>query len=300
MAVQKELWQSVIVEGLFANNSFMSKSVNDDMYVNAKKVHIPNSGTPSNVEIDRSTVPAKPKKRADNDVEYTLNELTTDPIYIPNAEMVELSYDKRNSVIAEDRQILIEHASQQMLYNWAPDSANTVETSGDAVNAHTPSATGNRKALTKNDVLNLMVLMNKNNVPKEGRYLLLDSVMYAQLLSDLAETDKFAFLQGVDAERGIVGKLYGFEIMERSQVLLYNNSKTLKKWSEDGTTDDNAAGLAWQERCVSRALGEVKMFSDEDSPTYYGDVYSFLVRVGGARRRYDNKGVYAILQAASV
>lgn len=299
MAVQKELWQTAIVEGLFANNSFMSKAVNDDMYVNAKKVHIPNSGTPSTVVVDRSSVPATAKKREDNDVEYTLNELTTDPIYIPNAEMVELSYDKRNSVISEDRQNIIEHASQQMLYNWAPLALNTIETTGEAVSAHTPSATGNRKALTKNDVLELMVLMNKNNVPKEGRYLLLDSVMYAQLLSDLAETDKFAFLQGVDAERGVVGKLYGFDVMERSQVLLYTNAKALKKWSEDGAADDKAAGLAWQERCVSRALGEVKMFSDEDSPTYYGDIYSFLIRVGGARRRADNKGVYAILQGAS-
>lgn len=299
MAVQKELWQTAIVEGLFANNSFMSKAVNDDMYVNAKKVHIPNSGTPSKVVVDRSSVPATAKKREDNDVEYTLNELTTDPIYIPNAEMVELSYDKRNSVISEDRQNIIEHASQQMLYNWAPLALNTIETTGAAVSAHTPSATGNRKALTKNDVLALMVLMNKNNVPKEGRYLLLDSVMYTQLLSDLAETDKFAFLQGVDAERGVVGKLYGFDVMERSQVLLYNNSKALKKWSESGAADDKAAGLAWQERCVSRALGEVKMFADEDNPTYYGDIYSFLIRVGGARRRSDNKGVYAILQAAS-
>ena len=51
MAVQKEIWQRTIVEGLFADNTFMAKAVNDDMYVNeGKKVHIPNAGAPSVAE----------------------------------------------------------------------------------------------------------------------------------------------------------------------------------------------------------------------------------------------------------
>ena len=37
------------------------------------------------------------------------------------------------------------------------------------------------------------------------------------------------------------------------------------------------------------------MFDQVNNPLYYGDVYSFLVRVGGAIRRYDKKGVYAIV-----
>ena len=60
-----------------------------------------------------------------------------------------------------------------------------------------------------------------------------------------------------------------------------------------------AAGLAWQLQCVSRALGEVKMYSNENDPQYYGDIYSFLVRVGGSPRRYDKKGVYLITEGAA-
>ena len=37
------------------------------------------------------------------------------------------------------------------------------------------------------------------------------------------------------------------------------------------------------------------MFDSVDNPLYYGDIYSFLVRCGGAIRRYDKKGVYAII-----
>lgn len=301
MAIQKELWQNTIVEGLFADNSFMSKAVNDDMYVDqGKKVHIPNAGTPSKVEVDRGTVPATAKKRTDVDVEYTLNELTTDPIYIPHADMVELSYSKRNSVVSQDRLTLLEKAAEQMLYNWAPASTNFIRTSGaKAVTAHTPTASGNRKALVKADVLALMTKFNADNLPQEGRYLLLDAYMYAQLLNDLTEGDQRAFFASADAQKGILGKLFSFNIMQRSQVLRYATAGSLSKWSASGVATDNAAGLAWHESCLSRALGEVKMFDSMDNPLYYGDVYSFLVRVGGTIRRNDKKGVYALVQQAA-
>lgn len=301
MAIQRELWQNTIIEGLFADNSFMSKAVNDDMYVNmGKKVHIPNAGAPSAVEIDRSSLPAEVKTRTDVDVEYSLNELTTDPIRIPHAETVELSYSKRNSVISQDRLQLIEKAAEQMLYNWAPDSNHFVRTSGtEKVTAHTKDATGERKALVKADVLALMTKFNADNIPQEGRYLLLDAYMYAQLLDDLTEGDQRAFFASADAQKGILGQLFSFNVMQRSQVLRYATGGTLTKWSVSGETSDNAAGLAWQTNSLSRALGEVKMFDSTDNPLYYGDIYSFLIRVGGTIRRKDKKGVYALVQDAA-
>lgn len=300
MAIQKEIWQQTIVEGLFADNSFMSKAVNDDVYVNqGKKVHIPNAGAPSKVEINRSSLPATVKKRTDTDVEYTLDELTTDPILIPNADMVELSYNKRNSVISQDREELFSKAAEQILYNWNPGESNIVKTSGTKeVGAYTPDATGVRKAVSKADILRLMTMFNADNVPQEDRYLLLDANMYAQLLDDLSESDKWMFQNSANVQKGILGQLYSFNIMQRSTVLRYKSDGTLSKWSVAGAATDNAAGLAWHYRSLSRALGEVKMFSSEDNPTYYGDIYSFLVRVGGAIRRNDKKGIYALVQAA--
>lgn len=300
MAIQREIWQALIVEGLFADNSFMAKAVNDDMYVNqGKKVHIPNAGAPSKVEVNRTTVPAKVAKRTDTDIEYTLDEFTTDPVHIPHADTVELSYNKRNSVISQDRNQLIDRASQQMLYNWAPTSTHFVRTSGGAVDAHTASATGTRKALVRADVINLMNKFNADNVPQNDRYLLLDAQMYGQLLADLSESDKWAFLQSADMQKGILGQLYSFNVMMRSQVLRYAIGGTLTKWETSGAAGDNAAGLAWQMQSVSRALGEVKVFDSINNPTYYGDIYSFLVRAGGTIRRSDKKGVYALVQDAT-
>ena len=300
MAIQKEIWARTIVEGLFADNSFASKAMNDDQYVNeGKKVHIPNAGAPSKVAINRSSVPATAVKRTDTDVEYTLDEFTTDPILIPHADTVELSYDKRNSVISQDRAQLIEVARQNLLYKWDPSNTNFVLTTGDAVPAHTDKATGNRKKVSTADILALMTKFDKDNIPAEDRYLLLDAVMYSQLLDSMTNTEKIGFFQAADVKRGVVGNLYGFDIMKRSQVLRYTAANVLSKFDTTGAATDNAAGLAWHRMSLSAALGEVKVFDDTDSPTYYGDIYSFLVRAGGAIRRKDKKGVYALVQASA-
>ena len=296
MAVQKEIWQRTIIEGLFADNSFLSRAVNDDMYVNeGKRVHIPNAGAPSGVQVNRDTLPATVYKRVDQDVDYVLDELSTNPILIPYADMVELSYNKRNSVIDQDRKELIFKAAEAMLAKWLPAAENRVKTTGAGVAAWTPSATGLRRKITPADVAALQTRMNADNVPLTDRCLLLDAQMYQHLLDGMTNTQAIGFFQAADIKRGVMGMLYGFEVMVRSTVYRFAADGTLKAYGAAGAATDLAGGLAWQRDSLSRALGEVVMFDSIDNPMYYGDVYSFLVRVGGAIRRYDKKGVYAIV-----
>lgn len=299
MALNKQVWLNSLVENFFPDNSFATKSIDDSAYVDNKTVHIPNAGAPSGVAINRSEKPASVKQRTDQDLSYDMDELTTNPIYIPNIDTVELSYDKRNSVLWNDRMELQKTAHQNLLYRWFAESA-AVETEGRDRAAHTTdTATGNRKKMSKATVLALMTKFNQDDVPAEGRYILLDSCMYADLLEDLTDKELSAFLNSANAQQGILGRLYGFDIMQRSQVLRVTSAKKLLKWSGDAEATELAAGLAWQEQCVSRALGEVKMFDHVDDPTYYGDIYSFLMRVGGSYRRYDKKGIAAIVEAVS-
>lgn len=298
MAIQKEIWSRDIVEGLFPENSFASKAINDDAFVNeGKKVHVPNAGAPSGVKKNRPTVPASATKRVDTNVDYDLDEYTTDPICIPHADTVELSYDKRRSVISQDREELRRNAHEGLLENWAPKQADgIVYTSGLAKAAHLNKTTGKRKALTTSDVLTLMTKFDSDNIPQEERYLLLDAVMYAELLESMTKTDEIGFLQKADAAKGVVGELYSFKVMKRSTVLRYAVSAGAATGlaSAEAATDC-AAGLAWHVTSVRRAIGEVTMFTSEDNPLYYGDIYSFLVRCGGCISRSDKKGVCAIV-----
>ena len=298
MALNKEIWLTTLVENFYPDNSFAAKSIDDSAFVSNHTVHIPNAGKPSNVVINRSSKPATINERTDNELTYDIDELTTDPIHISNIDTVELSYDKRNSVLANDRKQLQKTAAQNLLYRWAEKLKDTILTTGASRAAHTSAkATGSRKQLTKKEVLKAMVKFNVDDVPAEGRYMLVDSAMYADLLEDLTDKELSAFLASADAQRGVLGKLYGFEIMQRSQVLRVQASdKALSKWEDEGAATELAAGLIWQQDCVSRALGDPVMFEDTGNPTYYGDIYSFLVRTGGSPRRYDGKGIILLVE----
>lgn len=123
MAIQKEIWMAAIVEGLFASNSFLSKAFNADEYVNnGKIVHIPNAGAASGTKKNRTSLPATVTKRTDIDVTFPLDEYTTDPVLIPNADTVELSYDKRESVLRQDKLKLQDDVALDFVFyqnqNW--------------------------------------------------------------------------------------------------------------------------------------------------------------------------------------
>lgn len=297
MAIQREIWISSIVEGLFADNSFLSKAYNADEFVNmGKTVHIPNAGAPSKTKKNRTSFPADVNTRADVDLSFNLDEFTTDPIRIPHADTVELSYNKRESVLRQDKAALQDSIAKSMIYSWLPEKKYCIETTGTAVDAHSPNAAGKRKALYRADVEKLMTKFNADNIPQEGRYLLLDAYMYDQLLADLTSVQNQAFFASADAQRGILGKLFSFNVMMRSEVAVYGDGIVKKTEDAAGAATDLAAGLAWHENSVCRALGEVNAFEKEKDPTYYGDIYSFLVRAGGRPMREDVKGLIALVQ----
>jgi hypothetical protein len=256
MALEREIWINSIIGNLYADNSFAARSVDHSMWVDGKKVHVPNAGVGSNVEKNRTILPATVKTRVDIDLDYEIAEFTTDPIRIPHAESVELSYPKRESVIMEDRAKLTENVHNSLLADWISGSASIAP--GSDVKATI-------KAIKKR--------MDKDDVLQDGRYLLLDADEYNDLLDILTDSATANFLAGADPVTGVVGKYYGFGIYTRSKL--------------DGTQK----GLAWNANAVSRALGSTVMYDNPGDATYYSDIMSFLVRAGGTVIRSDGKGV---------
>ena len=294
MALQKQIWLNSIVELLFANNTFAARSIDHSAFVTNKTVHVPNAGSAPSVVKNRAVFPASAAQRTDYDLTYDINEYSTDPVHIQNAEQVELSYNKRESVLKQMKAALADNVHIDLALSWVPSGYAKVGTSGAATPSHLASTTGNRQAMTKADVLAVKNLFDLDDVPQEGRCMLLDAVMYNQLLSSLSESEAAAFNASVDAQRGIVGKLYGFDFYMRSTVFRVVAAGTSMASSTAAT--NSAAGLAWQEDCVSRALGNHELFENEKDALYYGDVMSALVRAGGKYIRNDKKGVAVIYQ----
>ena len=304
MAIQKEIWTQYIQESLFKDNDFLNYAFNANQYVlEGKVVHIPNAGSTPSVVKNRTTLPATVTQRTDIDVTYSIDEFTSDPVLIPNADTVELSYDKMSSVLSETTGAIKTLVAEWMLYNWRAENASSiVRTTGGSgalsVPAHMPGATGTRKKLSLADIKAARLVLNKQNVPKEDRYMLLDSDMYDQLMDELNITTYREASMYMDLPKGVIGKIYGFNMMERSYVLTSNNAGTpvIQLPGTASTAADNGVVLAWHLNTVERALGTIDFFEHLNDPTFYGDIYSALVRMGGRKRRTDQKGIVAIIQ----
>lgn len=299
MALEKEIWREDIVGGLYKGNEFLLRSKDESGSVlSGKVVHLPQAGVASGIVKNRTTLPATVNKRSDTEVTYVLDEYTSNPILIPNIDTVQLSYDKRASVLEEDMATIRQVTADWMLRIWAGQTAaQIIRTTGAAVTAKAAGATGTRKAFTKDDLRAARLKLNNQNIPKEGRVALIPSDMMDTLLAD-SDLLKRDYGNELDLKNGVIVRLFGFDLMERSTVNIYDATATpvVKDPDAASAVTDNASVLCWQPMAVERALGTVDMFERLGDPTYFGDIYSLLLMMGGRQRRGDLKGVVSIVE----
>ena len=320
MAVTPEIWTDYIVGNLFKNNEFLLHSVDESQYViGGTVVHIPQAGSPSGVARNRSSLPATITRRMDVDITYALDEFTTDPRFIPYADKVELSYDKVDSCMTEDMMYLRQLTAEAMLYNWR--STYFIKATGAKSADNTIHGSNLRTGVTVKDFALAKSIFNKWGIPKDNRHVILNTEMYDQLCADIRNSQNENLSAIYDNATGELRKLEGFEIHQRATALMASNSSLTAvsgtkyfRWSANDLTytvedyeaiergdspegnTDCCYGLFWHPSCVARAMGSTQMFTKEGDPTYYGDIYSFLQRLGGRARRGDGKGVLGIIQ----
>jgi hypothetical protein len=176
--------------------------------------------------------------------------------------------------------------------------ANIVRTTGSARLASASAATGNRKAFLKADLRKARALMNKMNVPKENRYAVLPAEFEDDLLGDDQVLNSQFMNQG-NLPEGVVGKLYGFNIMTRATVAVYNSSVVPKSPFSAGAAGDFSAAFCFQSDFAGAALGMVKVFANQDDPNYHGDVFSAAIIAGGSKIYENERGIVCIVEDAS-
>jgi hypothetical protein len=295
-----EIWIDAIVEKLTKDNAILGRVYREDDYVlGGKVVHLPQAAANLGGERNRTSLPAAAAKRVDTDVTYNLIEYTTNPALLQNTEQAELSYDKMVSLLADQISWLDESITDDLLQIYsATGAAQIVRTTGaDSADNLSTGATGTRKILTVADFKRAMIAMNKANVPKTDRVALLDSDMYGELLADPLLTSRDVAREA-DYVNGIVARLFGFDIMERSGMPVFTNAAPpVKKAVGAATaTSDNKSSLFFQRNSVSAAIGQKEFFENKQDALYFGDVYSALIRCGGRQRRADGAGVVSIVQ----
>lgn len=306
--IPAEVFANYVVEKLRRTNPHVSLASDESQYVKAGAVvHIPQAGASPKVEKNRSTFPAVATRRGDTSVTYALDSFTTEPVHVAWSEAAELSYNKTDSVLSDHVATLMEAVGDNIIYDWtaglkngASDTipaSNIVECSGaqEAIEIGV-GVTVTRNAFTYKELEKAQYLMNHQNVPKTERYALLESKMYQQLLDSLSANQMAAFQAAADLKNGICGRLFGFNILERSSVLLFAAGVPVVPGTEVVNTM-NPAALCWQKDCVAVAKGDIMPYQDYGNPQYYGDIFSAEVKMGGRCKRADWAGVVAIMAA---
>lgn len=313
MALEVEIWQESIQEKLLQDNTFLNhiSDVSGDNVINGKIVHIPQAGDPSKVVKNRKVFPANVLRRKDSEVLYMIDEYTTDPVHITDAETKELSYDKRRSILDQDLAHLSEEVAEGMLTNMviSPVGDNRelpktsiLETTGanNTASFYLEGATGERKKWTLGDLQRVQNFFRKQKSWQEGKMI---GMLPANAILDLFPADSpttAVYMQSVtEQERriGIVYKVQGFKILVRSSVYNLNGDKDFKAFGSVVEADDSEGAIFWNENMVEKAFGTTEIFERERDPQYYGDIYSFLVRMGGRAKRQNYEGVAVLKQA---
>lgn len=309
-----EVFHAYIIEKLRRENPHLAAAVDESSFVlGGSVVHIPQAGNSPAVVKNRKTFPATAVQRGDSFVTYPLDVFSTDPTHVTWHEENEISYNKTDSVMNDHVATLVEAVGDNVLHSWIKGlkpsgstfvddelpAGNKIETAGAAAAVNpTDGQTGQRKAFTYRELQTAQAQMNKAGVPKNDRYAMLESYMYQQFIDSLSANQMAAFQASADLSKGIVGEFAGFKIMERSFVVAFSEAGQLKAFGEALAATDNLASLCWQKQSVAKALGDVKPFQETDSPTYYGDIFSALLKSGGRCRRAGWEGLIAIVQKA--
>lgn len=309
----KEVWLADIQELLYPSNSVLLKSTDHSAFVSNNIVHVPQAGANGSVTKNRAvgSLPVVSGSRSDNDLTYSIDSYSLDPITISDLETYQISYDKRKSVMYNAVKNIETVVTNNFLYQIAPSAA-TIYTSGSlqstdlAFDAAGNRATGSRSAVTLSDIFSLKTKLDEQSVPDDGeRILLIPSNMFNNELLQIPNVLQAYQLGAIGmneavATSGVLAKVAGFNIMVRPTTVVYTSGGTLTTVDGNGNptvaATDNMAILAWHPNFVSRAKSEVEIFYQEQNPLYYGSVLSFAVWEGGAKLRKDAKGIVALVQ----
>lgn len=328
--IDREIWTTHLLENLFPDNSFLEMLMDESEYVNNLTVHSPQAGAVPSVTVD-PTFPLNSgnglavTQRTDTVLDWNIHVFWCGPFLINNAEQVQLSYNKMESVLYDMEMQLRRVIVENLLVYIAPTAGATLPTSlgggtnvnilrstgarnGDTNNpvsavAYLPSAEGNRLVYCLSDLKAAQLFLDKQEIPEEDRFMVMTPDAMGQIIADLEATKYRVPIGGdvFDIKTGTISNLYGFKIYKRTKVAAYTNAGTpvVKAYGAAAAATDNDGIFFAQKAGVAKAFGDIHIYEQIGSPTQGGDIYSVLMRMGATKRRSSELGVGVIVQTAA-
>lgn len=295
---------------IFPNNAFYKHSIAEtDVADNVTSVERPIQGKIGKAKKGApKTLPLQVKEALDESDSYAVDLVYADPIMIENETDYALNYNKRQTKQEQQAGEIETKCADIAVTGWAPTVAGQIlKTSGSSRASNVVGLTGNRKAVTKADMLKVKNLLLRMNVDGKGgkMYALVTADFYTDLLAipEFVDYDKTGNTSKL--ESGVVGKIMGINIMVRSNEeqhtgLLYTSGASKKDTETALAASDLPGNLFWNSKMVARAEGKVKTIINADKAEYLGaTIIVSKTRFGASHGRQDQKGVIALLEDAA-
>lgn len=301
--VVTKLFAKDAVPLLFPNNMFYSGAVKDEGIAHdATTVQIGEEDFEPGIEVDPSSFPLTIEEQVDTSYEYGVNRFATRPTRLDYVDELVSSFNKRESILRRHTRKIKTRIANTILYKWGLGAGNIVRTSGSDRLATSPSATGNRKALVKANLLQALEIMGFDDVDDytdAGLKLVIPPSMY----TDLMNIDEFVLLQNIGDPKlktGKIGEILGIEVFKRSRANVFDNTATpvIKAVGAAAAATDNHGALLFHDAMVRYAEGTPKFYINPDRGEYLGTTMNMEVRSGGTTVFSDGKGVVNIVEAA--
>lgn len=297
------LFTTEIVPQLFPSNSFLSRCRRDDAFVNNNTVELQNAGTLPDVQVNRTVLPASIHQRADVAHNYELEELTSDPTLLRDLEtLIEMGgMNKRASILEQHINAQNTKMAERALVKWATGVTAIVPSTGSARPAtdKTGTQTGNRKAITVTDIIDVQSVFHKQDVVSDNSEVMGVAVIPYSMKADLLKIAQFT-----DADKygrssipsGVLARAFGFDWYVRSSALVLNASNALKAEGAAAATDDQNTAIFYSPSYVRAAVGSIKASVSAYKEEYYGHIMSTIVRFGAVQARNDKKGIVLLYE----
>jgi len=332
--VRLVVFQTLLEKSLFPDNGFYKKSINAGQ-PNAKSVEIPQSlGSQApiiggvnadyyNVANNMSNATAlDPVVRINDKKEYQNVILRPPhPFVFETLQDAELTYNKAQEIASEEGDNLNTAIANYVATVWQPTLAERIaSTTGldrsgtEQKRTASTGLKGGYAGLVKKfqyaDLMTLEKSIKKQNITG-GEW---NALVTVELWDDMRQIPEIVDYEKTGNEtmlkKGIVGKWGSINFLDARQNdvweanILYDISDPANPVAipYGGTPNANcvSAMLVWNSKKVERNEGAIKFFSRKNDPIYMGDIANWGVRIGGASRRLDEKGVFAVYESPTV
>lgn len=268
--LQTEVWVAGIKENPIPDNSFVFQSVDLSQYVEHNKLHLAEAGVEPAVHEDyfaNSNTPLPITDIADIGNEVVLHTYSTEQTRHRDLQEIELSYDRRSSVIKRHRVSLAKNMGKRAAYAWAPkqdDAWNKVlnlSSSDSVIDA----------------IIDLKQFMEENDI-LEGVNICFTPGHFARIRKE----DKRLYKDILNEK-----EMYGIKVFQYSQNPLYTSAGVKKPFGVTKENTDKRASFMWVTDEVFRCFGDVEMYATLRDSGLQADTLSFAQRalVGVIRAR---------------